>query len=149
MAVEVATLTGAAVVGPTTAPLTTDGAHVATLAGAAIVGPVAQTYPGTTPRLPTNVEAGATGGPAFNTTVLELSNGAEQRNQNWSQPLHSWDIAYGIRSKVDLIHIITFFNARRGRLHPFRFRDWADYECDGAQFGTGDGSTVSFQLAKT
>ena len=35
-------------------------------------------------RLPTTVEKGALGGPTFNTTVKVLSNGYEQRNQNWS-----------------------------------------------------------------
>ena len=54
--------------------------------------------------------------------------------------------------------LTAFFEARRGRLHGFRFRDFADFlSCaPGVQpgamdqaIGTGDGGTTEFQLAKT
>lgn len=99
-------------------------------------------------RLPITVEKGATGGPGFNTTVLELSSGHEQRNQNWSVARGEWDIGYGIQSKADLALVLAFFYARRGKARGFRFRDWSDYEVTTQkQFGTGDGTDTTFQLS--
>jgi uncharacterized protein (TIGR02217 family) len=52
---------------------------------------------------------------------------------------------------------VAFFEARNGRLHGFRFRDWADYKsCLPSQapaptdqaLGTGDATTTSFELVK-
>jgi uncharacterized protein (TIGR02217 family) len=51
-----------------------------------------------------------------------------------------------------------FSRERRGRLHGFRWKDWADYKscAPGAapsaldqQIGAGDGATAAFQLVKT
>lgn len=100
-------------------------------------------------RLPTAVEKGATGGPGFNTTVLELTSGHEQRNQNWSVARAEYDIGYGIQDKNDLIAVMAFFYARRGKARGFRFRDWSDYEVTSRiQFGTGDGTETQFQLTR-
>ena len=99
-------------------------------------------------RLPVHVEKGATGGPGFNTTILELSSGHEQRNQNWSVSRGQWDIGYGIQCEEDLEEVIAFFYARRGRARGFRFKDWSDYQTKAnTRFGVGDGSTATFQLA--
>lgn len=101
-------------------------------------------------RLPTTVEKGALGGPTFNTTVTVLSNGFEQRNQNWSTTRANYDIAYGIQNDADLLTVITFFYARKGKARGFRFKDWADYQVtSNEQFGTGDGAEVDFQLSVT
>ena len=35
--------------------------------------------------------------------------------------------AYGIRRADDLAAVVAFFEARNGRLHGFRFKDWADH----------------------
>ena len=52
---------------------------------------------------------------------------------------------------------MAFFEARNGRLHGFRFKDWADYKsCLPSQvlgpldqvIGTGDGATTLFPLVK-
>lgn len=80
-------------------------------------------------RLPDDIEKGASGGPRFSTTVMELSSGHEKRNVNWSQQRGHWDIGYGIQYKADALElIIDFFYARMGRAYGFRFRDWADYQ---------------------
>ena len=98
-------------------------------------------------RLPTEVEKGAVGGPMFNTSILELSSGHEQRNQNWSQSRASYDISYGIQNEDDLFEVITFFYARRGRARGFRFKDWSDYQITSRiGFAVGDGIETAFQL---
>jgi uncharacterized protein (TIGR02217 family) len=45
--------------------------------------------------------------------------------------------------------VIDFFEARRGRLHAFRFKDHADFKATDQVIGTGDGAMVNFQLVKT
>jgi uncharacterized protein (TIGR02217 family) len=58
----------------------------------------------------------------------------------------------------DLYAAIEFFEARRGRLHGFRWKDWADYKstdplsavtAGDVQIGVGDASATTFQLTKT
>jgi uncharacterized protein (TIGR02217 family) len=66
-------------------------------------------------------------------------------------------VAYGIRRADDLAAVVAFFEARNGRLHGFRYKDWADYKsalpslaitATDQQIGTGTGSLQTFQLAK-
>ncbi len=113
-------------------------------------------------QLSEDIERGALGGPAFNTTVLELESGFEQRNQDWSQTRGEWDISFGTMSMEDnqqgtFIHEVrNFFYARRGKLHTFRFKDWADFEIgdpndavnDNQQIALGDDTTTVFQVFK-
>jgi len=100
-------------------------------------------------RLPDNVERGASGGPSFHTTVLELASGHEQRNQNWSATRAIYDIGYGIQNKNDLSLVVAFFYARRGKARGFRFKDWADFEVSEAQeIGIGDDVEDDFQISK-
>jgi len=78
-------------------------------------------------RFPDAIAYGATGRPVWSTTITVLSTGAEQRNQNWVNAPHRWNIATGIKRLADFHQVLRFFQARRGRLHGFRFRDWQDF----------------------
>jgi uncharacterized protein (TIGR02217 family) len=78
-------------------------------------------------RFPDTIAYGATGGPVWSTTIAAHSTGAEQRNQNWVNARHRWNIATGIRRLADFHAVLRFFQARRGRLHGFRFKDWQDF----------------------
>ncbi len=109
-------------------------------------------------RFPENISRGARGGPERRTQIVELASGDEERNASWANSRRRYDVAYGIRRADDLATVVAFFEARNGRLHGFRFRDWADYKsCLPSQtpgptdqgLGTGDGTAVTFQLAKT
>lgn len=103
-------------------------------------------------RFPECIEIGATGGPRFKTTVIELGSGHEKRNIEWARVRGAWDIGSGIKSAADMDEVIAFFYARQGRAHSFRFRDWTDYLIGTAAaplvVGTGDGVTTVFQLVK-
>lgn len=86
-------------------------------------------------RLPVDIEQGALIGPSFQTTIVPLSGGAEQRNADWQQEKLSADISYGIMSKDDprdvsnsFAAVMRFYRARLGRWRSFRFRDWSDYQ---------------------
>ena len=100
-------------------------------------------------RLPEDVEQGATGGPSFQTTIIPTSSGAEQRNIDWQEVRHDWDISYGIQTAVDFIVCRQFFFARRGQANSFRFKDWSDFSLVDEVVGTGDGTNATFQLIKT
>ncbi len=100
-------------------------------------------------RFPTDISFGSVGGPEFSTGVIELGNKAEQRNQNWVYPRERWDVAYGIKAKADLVTLLEFFYAMRGRLTGFRFKSPDDFEATTVSLGMGDGSTTDFQLVKT
>jgi len=99
-------------------------------------------------RLRTDIERGAKGGPSFETTIVALSSGKEQRNASWQVERNRWDIAYGIQDKNGYREVIDFFRARRGRHRGFRFRDWTDYQATDELIGTGDGVNRVFQLVK-
>lgn len=79
-------------------------------------------------RLPDDVEAGARGGPSFNTSVITLGSGRENRGREWQVARHSWDIGYGIDTPSSFQAVIDFFYACGGRARSFLFKDWADYK---------------------
>ena len=108
-------------------------------------------------RFPDNISRGARGGPERRTQIVELASGDEERNASWTNSRRRYDVAYGIRRADDLAAVVAFFEARNGRLHGFRYKDWADYKsaqpsqaitATDQQIGTGTGSLQTFQLAK-
>jgi uncharacterized protein (TIGR02217 family) len=108
-------------------------------------------------RFPDNISRGARGGPERRTQIVELASGAEERNASWANSRRRYDVAYGIRRADDLAAVVAFFEARNGRLHGFRFKDWADFKsCPPSQtpgptnqpIGTGNGAATLFQLTK-
>jgi uncharacterized protein (TIGR02217 family) len=108
-------------------------------------------------RFPDAISRGARGGPERRTQIVELTSGAEERNASWANSRRRYDVAYGIRRADDLAAVVAFFEARNGRLHGFRFKDWADHKsCLPSQtpgptdqsIGTGNGSATLFQLSK-
>ena len=108
-------------------------------------------------RFPDTISRGARGGTERRTQIVELASGDEERNASWANSRRRYDVAYGIRRADDLAAVVAFFEARNGRLHGFRFKDWSDYKsCAPSQtpgpldqpIGTGNGSVTSFALLK-
>ena len=108
-------------------------------------------------RFPDNINRGARGGPERRTQIVELASGDEERNASWANLRRRFDVAYGIRRADDLAIVVAFFEARNGRLHGFRFKDWADHKScmpsgtpspTDQVIGTGDGATTDFQIVK-
>lgn len=79
-------------------------------------------------RFPEDISYGSSGGPGFNTTIIELASGAEQRNINWSQTKATYDVSYGVKTREQMEALLEFFYARRGKAYGFRFKDWMDFE---------------------
>ena len=108
-------------------------------------------------RFPDDISRGARGGPERRTQIVELASGDEERNASWANSRRRYDVAYGIRRADDLAAVVAFFEARNGRLHGFRFKDWGDQKSclpsgtpapTDQKIGNGDGTTTTFQLVK-
>lgn len=108
-------------------------------------------------QFPPWLSLGSAGGPERRTEVVTLANGFEERNSPWAHGRRRYDAGVGLRSLDDIEMLIGFFEARRGQLHGFRWKDWADYKsCKPSadpdfrdqRIGTGDGATRVFQLIK-
>ena len=109
-------------------------------------------------RFPANLSFGSTGGPERRTDIVTLANGFEERNTPWAHSRRRYDAGLGMRSLSDVEALLAFFEARRGQLFGFRWKDWADYrsgpvlelpQTDDQVIGTGDGLVTEFQIVKT
>ena len=108
-------------------------------------------------RFPTDVALGARGGPERRTDVVTLRSGGEERNAVWADGRRKYQAGYGVKSFAQLEAVRDFFEAQRGRLYGFRWKDRFDYRSCASPgqptafdvpIGTGDGRTVAFQLVK-
>jgi len=108
-------------------------------------------------RLPARLAFGSTGGVERRTEIVTLGSGFERRSTPWAQGRRRYLIGANLRSLDDMAALTGFFEARRGRLYGFRFRDFADCKScapgpavgplDQA-LGEGDGARTAFQLVK-
>ncbi len=108
-------------------------------------------------RLPARLAFGSTGGVERRTEVVTLASGFERRSTPWAHGRRRYLIGAGVRSLDDAAALVAFFEARRGRLFGFRFRDFADFKScapSGAvspldqTLGEGDGARTGFALRK-
>lgn len=108
-------------------------------------------------RLPARLAFGSTGGVERKTEVVTLASGFERRASPWANGRRRYLIGAGVRSLDDAATLVAFFEARRGRLYGFRFKDFADFKscapsgtvsATDQAIGTGDGTTAAFQLTK-
>lgn len=98
-----------------------------------------------------------------NTAVVELGSGAEERIQRWGETRLVANLGYAVKTYADLTAILAFKRAMGHRLDTFRFWNPLDYSTGtntpsdtslslvtnaDEQIGTGDASTVTFQLVK-
>ncbi|MCR4269223.1 DUF2460 domain-containing protein [Nitratireductor sp. ZSWI3] len=109
-------------------------------------------------RFPLAVSFGATGGPERRNEIVQLVSGREKRNARQADARRYYDAGTGLRSLDDVHEVLAFFEARRGSLHGFRFRDPFDMKsCKPSQapsfqdevIGVADGVNVRFPLIKT
>lgn len=107
---------------------------------------------------PLDIALNSEGGPVRKTEIVTLVSGHEQRNAQWSASRRSWNAGYGVKSMADIEKVTAFFEARRGRLHAFRFRDPFDHQSSAygkaitafdQAIGAGDGAGFNFPLFKT
>jgi uncharacterized protein (TIGR02217 family) len=109
-------------------------------------------------RFPANLSFGSVGGPERRTEIVTLANGFEERNTPWAHSRRHYDAGVSLRSLDDVEALIAFYEARRGQLFGFRWKDWSDYKsCLPSKtvsaldqlIGVGDGEQLVFTLSKT
>lgn len=109
-------------------------------------------------RLPARLAFGSTGGIERRTEIVTLASGFERRSTPWALGRRRYLIGAGVRSLDDAAALVAFFEGRRGRLHGFRYRDFADFKSGlpsaavspvDQPLGVGDGETTRFPLTKT
>ena len=113
-------------------------------------------------RFPLDLSTGATVSHKFQTLLTQVDNGFETRNPRWNTPLRSYTLRTA-RSLPDLETLRDFFVVMRGKQRSFKFKDFQDYSSASwsansndpdaitptdQNIGTGDGTTLTFQLRK-
>lgn len=107
---------------------------------------------------PIAVSFGATGGPERRNEIVLMTSGRERRNLRTAHSRRTYDAGTGVRSLDDVYDILAFFEARRGSLHAFRFRDPFDNASarpgmeptpTDQAIGVADGARTRFALSKT
>lgn len=107
--------------------------------------------------LPLPFALGASGGPERRVDIVALGSGHEARNTPWAHGRRRYDIGGAVRKLDELHALIGFFEARRGKLNGFRFRDPFDWKSRAPMqaitpadqsIGVGNGLVRVFQLAK-
>ena len=108
-------------------------------------------------QFPASLSFGSMGGPERRTDVVTLTNGSEERNTPWQHARRRYDAGLGMRSLDDIAELIAFFEARRGQLYGFRWKDWSDFKSckpsgkvryDDQVIAIADGVRTEFQLTK-
>ncbi len=108
-------------------------------------------------RLPARLAFGSTGGVERRTEITTLGSGYERRSSPWAMGRRRYLIGANLRSLEDMAALTAFFEARRGRLYGFRFREFADFQscvpggtvaASDQVIGIGDGTRQTFELVK-
>ena len=91
--------------------------------------------------------------PTWSTTVKTALSLREYRQANASFPVYHYKLTYGVlRQKqafAELATLAGFYNKHQGGFASFLFNDPDDNAVVAQLFGTGDGTTTAFQLARS
>jgi len=101
--------------------------------------------------------------PRWSTRIVMVDSGAEQVNQRWEHPLHAYTLPEAVREHEVFEAIHDHWLVMRGPVHTFPFRDPLDFASVALArpntaptvsgldqvIGTGDGTTLTYQLTKT
>lgn len=100
-------------------------------------------------RMPLPMSLRSSGGPQWNTSIVRVDSGYEQRNEPWAEDLGSWDVGSFVTTHAEMATLLDFFNGVQGRLHTWRFQDPKDYSAVNQDLGVGDGVRTMYQLQKS
>lgn len=91
--------------------------------------------------------------PNWKTIVQETASGKEVRQSLMTYPLWDFTLTFsvlrGANGYTEMTELAGFFNERQGMYDTWLFDDPSDDSVTSQSFGTGDGSTVAFQLIRT
>lgn len=110
-----------------------------------------------TPRFPDEISQGSSFGPAWRTKINMVNSGYEERLIKWTSQRCEGVVIMENASITEFEEMLDWVYAMQGAGNEFRYKDWGDYRSssgdtaiafDDQTIGTGDGSTVAFQLVK-
>lgn len=84
----------------------------------------------------------------YNTKVIRMREGHEERYGEWQDALREFDITPALRHQADLDDVVAFFQARGGPRYAFKIQDPLDYQATLELIGTGNASKTQFQAVK-
>jgi uncharacterized protein (TIGR02217 family) len=91
--------------------------------------------------------------PLWSTGIASAASGRERRRKTWSFPIWNFKVQYEVLrddpTNAELQKLLAFFNNHAGMYQQFLFYDPSDNTVTSQQFGTGDGTTKTFQLTRT
>ena len=76
---------------------------------------------------PARLAFGSGSGIERRTEIVTLGSGFERRISPWALGRRRYLIGAGVKSLTDAAELLSFFEAREGRLYGFRFKDFADF----------------------
>ena len=79
-------------------------------------------------RYPDTVDYGSAFGIQFSTRIIEAASGFEDRNANWAQSRHPYDLAYGVTDQAALEILVEWYQAMKGPATGFRLKDYLDFK---------------------
>ena len=107
-------------------------------------------------QFPLDIARGAMSETRRSLDVVTLRSGHEQRNTAWADSRKRFNVGTGMRQIADSYEVLEFWEARRGGLRGFRFKDWADFKSLGPSVAVSNtdqemGAVTAsvFQLQKT
>lgn len=91
---------------------------------------------------------GWSGGPGFQTRIVEMASGRNRRNADWDQPKHRFVVGFQnippeLYAGIKQLHLNS-----QGMLHTFLFRDRLDYQADNALAAVATPGQTVVQLGK-
>ena len=95
--------------------------------------------------------------PVWKSILQESVSGKQVAAALWTTPRWKWELQYDVigtntvngRNYTGYDALAGLFHQCRGQYLPFRFLDPEDCSITGQHIGTGDGSTVSFQMVRS
>lgn len=92
---------------------------------------------------------GWSGGNGFKTAIVQMANGRERRNAEWSQPQHRFTLPFQNISQSQYIGIKQMHLTALGMLLPFLYLDQSDHTADSELVAVATPGQTEFQLTKT
>ncbi len=100
-------------------------------------------------RFPVRLAFGSGAGIERKTEIVTLASGFERRISPWALGRRRYLVGAGVKSLVDAAELLSFFEAREGRLYGFRFKDFADFQSCAVNAAPGPGDQVLARLSET
>lgn len=99
-------------------------------------------------RLSDRVSLGFKAKPYYNTLVVQMDNGKEARNAQWTRAKREYTASFTNWTRAMFDLLLDCFHAVEGSAYAFRFKDWTDYIVENGAHGLAPAGSTPLQLVK-